>query len=123
MGDEVEGENRYEIQPSYEKRFNSYLVKKLTEDIVEEFFASNPYQVNNGDILAQALARKLRDSLIKSDSRYKLAVNVYLGERKDQKVVLLCKNFWDTWVDNYVTYNHFGDKYFCSIIISAFYLD
>lgn len=55
--------------------------------------------------------------------RYKLSVQAYLGEKKEQKVVISAKGFWDVYVDNYATYTHHGENFYCSVIVWGFYTD
>lgn len=97
----------------------------MIKNRTEAFFNENPYNVENGDILSQLLATRVRDMLRDSNTmpRYKLAVQVYLGEKKDQKVSIIAKGYWDTYVDNYVTYTYTGDSFYCTVIAWGFYTD
>ena len=61
---------------------------------------------------------KIRNVIQKSGSmkRYKLNVQIYLGEKKNQKVIILAKGWWDDYVDNYVTYTYQGDYFYCTCV-------
>ena len=63
----------------------------------------NSYDSDSGEYMAQQLSKIVRDKLKESDMRrYKLIVKVYLGEKKDQKVIIMAKGYWDVYVDNYI---------------------
>lgn len=55
--------------------------------------------------------------------RYKISVQVYLGEKKDQKINILAKGYWDIYLDNYATYTYHGENYYCSMIAWGIYTD
>ena len=55
--------------------------------------------------------------------RYKLSVQVYLGEKKDQKVNIVAKGYWDAYVDNYATYTFHGENFYCSLVAWGIYTD
>jgi hypothetical protein len=80
--------------------------------------------MSNGEKAIQ-LAGKIRDVLQGSGKlkRYKINVQAYLGEKKDQKVSIFAKGYWDVYVDNYITYTFHAENYYCSIIVWGFYTD
>ena len=51
---------------------------------------------------------KIRDVIQNSGKikRYKINVQVYLGEKKNQRVTIVAKGWWDSYLYNYVTYNY-----------------
>ena len=54
--------------------------------------------------------------------RYKINVQVYLGEKKNQKVTIVAKGWWDSYLDNYVTYTYQGTNFYCTVIVWGFYI-
>ena len=74
--------------------------------------------------MAAQLSKLVRDRLKELNmERYKLVVKVYLGERKDQKVIIMAKGYWDVYVDNYITYTFNGGHYYCTVVVYGFYTD
>ena len=84
----------------------------------------NTYDPDSGEYMAQQLSKIVRDKLREADMRrYKLVVKVYLGEKKDQKVIITAKGYWDVYVDNYITYTFNGQSFFCTTVVYGFYTD
>ena len=50
-------------------------------------------------------------------------MQVYLGEKKNQKVTIVAKGWWDSYLDNYVTYTFQGRNFYCAVIVWGFYTD
>ena len=99
-------------------------IKNITETFFSDFlYLAEEYEQNG--VTAVKLARKIRDVLRDSSRmpRYKISVQTYLGEKRDQKVALVAKGFWDNYLDNYATYNYCGDNFYCSVIAWGFYTD
>lgn len=55
--------------------------------------------------------------------RYKLNTQVFLGEKKEQKIIITAKGYWDNYVDNYATFTHQGDCFYCTVLVMGFYTD
>ena len=51
MGDEQEGENRYEIQPQYEKRQNFKLINKIKIDLIHIQSKNSPKKSSMNSLL------------------------------------------------------------------------
>ena len=74
---------------------------------------SDPSNIYNG--IKNILGRYVDNGLIN--------VQVYLGEKKNQKVTIVAKGWWDSYLDNYVTYTYQGPNFYCSVIVWGFYTD
>jgi hypothetical protein len=59
----------------------------------------------------------------KQHPRYKFNVQVYLVEKKGQKININAKALWDIHVDNYATYTLQKDNFVCTVIVWGFYHD
>ena len=99
------------MKPIVDQAFESY-----------KYFPQN-YQENGEK--ANSLAMKIRDVIQNSGKikRYKLNVQVYLGEKKNQRVTIVAKGWWDSYLDNYVTYTYHGPNFYCTVIVWGFYTD
>lgn len=103
-------------------------VRDVVKNTTDAFFSDMNYAPENQDtnaVNAILLARKIRDRLRESNRipRYKINVQTFLGEKKDQKVAVVAKGFWDNYLDNYATYTYNGDNFYCSVIAWGFYTD
>ena len=109
-------------------RFNKIDVKERIKPIIDQAFESYHYlpenYQENGE-KANTLAAKIRDVIQNSGKikRYKINVQVYLGEKKNQKVTIVAKGWWDSYLDNYVTYTFHGPNFYCTVIVWGFYTD
>jgi len=97
----------------------------MIKETTDKFFVDNPYNVENADLLSAALAKKIRDIIRDMNKyiRYKFSVQVFLGENREQKVFISAKGYWDNYVDNYATYTHLGEGYYCNVFVLALYTD
>ena len=75
--------------------------------------------------MSAALAKKVRDTLRDNNKmpRYKISVQVFLGENREQKLIISAKGLWDNYVDNYATYTHRGEGYYCNVFVMGLYTD
>ena len=109
-------------------RFNKVDVKEIIKPIIDQAFESYHYipenYQENGE-KTNSLAAKIRDVIQNSGKikRYKINVQVYLGEKKNQKVTIVAKGWWDSYLDNYVSYTYQGTNFYCTAIVWGFYTD
>lgn len=105
-------------------RFNTYTVKKLVSEYLDSYFANNTYEPESGEYMAVQISKGIRDKLSKEEfRRYKIIVKTFLGEKKDQKVIIMAKGYWDVYVDNYVAYTYHGNFIYCTVVVYGFYTD
>ena len=109
-------------------RFNKVDVKEIIKPIIDQAFESYHYIAENyqeNGEKTNSLAAKIRDVIQNSGKikRYKINVQVYLGEKKNQKVTIVAKGWWDSYLDNYVTYTFQGPNFYCTVIVWGFYTD
>ncbi len=88
-------------------------------------FTYSPDEHDSNGATAVKIARKIRDILRDSNRmpRYKLNVQAFLGEKRDQKISVVAKGFWDNYLDSYATYTFYGENFYCSIVAWGFYTD
>lgn len=110
-------------------RFKPNEVKEWVKTKADEFLSNFTYNAEdiqgNGE-KANMLASMIRDTIHNSgklSKRYKLNVQCFLGEKRNHKVNIVAKGWWDPYLDNYVTYTFQGDYFYCTIIVWGFYTD
>ena len=99
-------------------------IQRVSENFFCDFIYY-PENVEANGASAVFLAKKIRDIIRESNktTRYKMSVQCYIGEKKDQKVVILAKGFWDNYLDNYTTYTYNGDNFYSTVIVWGIYTD
>lgn len=60
--------------------------------------------------ITEAVKEKVKEI---NNDRYKLAVNVVIGEQRGQGIKVGCRCFWDSDTDNYSQYLYMSDTMFC----------
>ena len=99
-------------------------MKPIIEQAFEGYhYVPENYQENGEK--ANSLAMKIRDVIQNSGKvkRYKINVQVYLGEKKNQRVTIVAKGWWDSYLYNYVTHTYQGPNFYCTVIVWGFYTD
>lgn len=125
---EDEEMNKGQIEPLWTKRFNVVDITEEIKQICKNYFNTKDYSPEEGHVISNELAKLIRDGLLKKKDkpripRYKLSVQVFVGEKKEQKISLVSKGYWDNYVDNYATYTYETDTFYCSVIAFGFYTD
>ena len=122
--EDIDSEIKGDIEPAWEKRFSPSKITKIIESITDDYLRENKYTSEYGTQMSLELSKKIRDKMKdKLSTRYKTSVQVFLGEKKMQKVTVLAKGFWDSYVDNYAIYNWQDDESYCTVIVFGFYTD
>ena len=109
-------------------RFNKVDIKERVKSIADqmlETYQYNPDNIQGNYEKVTDLAKKIRDVIQTSGTvkRYKINVQCYLGEKKNQRVIIVAKGWWDSYLDNYVSYTYQGPNFYCSILVWGFYTD
>lgn len=83
-------------------------------------FASSPHQT-----LSKGIADKIKEQCITMMNipRYKIIVQVTIGQMKDQGVKITSRCLWDTTTDNYATVSFRNQHNWASAIVFAMYTD
>lgn len=100
------------------------IIRSTAESFLENYIYAPDNTEFNG-VNSILLARKIRDKLRESNRipRYKINVQVFIGEKKDQKVIITAKGCWDHYLDNYAPYTYHGDGFYCTVLVWGFYID
>lgn len=130
MGDE-EDYLKGEIEPMWKKKFNVCEITTEMKSIIRGYFEKNKYSPEDATEMSQELSRLIRDGIINSARerdklrmpRHKIIVQVLMGQKKEQKISILSKGYWDTYVDNYAKYTYEEDDFYCTAVVLGFYTD
>ncbi|KAK6320666.1 dynein light chain Tctex-type protein 2B [Coregonus clupeaformis] len=108
------GGNTYLIRPNYHHKFKAAVVKECIRDILREQLSGVQYDPDEVAVLSRSLAdcikRKLKDV---GFDRYKLVVQVVIGEQRGEGVKMAARCFWDADTDSYAQDIFMNDSLFC----------
>ncbi|XP_016106196.1 tctex1 domain-containing protein 2-like [Sinocyclocheilus grahami] len=117
------GVNTYLIRPNYKDKFKAGAAKECIREILRE---EQLYGVQYDPEEVPALSRSLADSIKHKlrdvgFDRYKLIVQVDVGEQRGERVKMAARCFWDADTDRYAQDIFMNDSLFCVAAAFAVY--
>ncbi|XP_010894276.2 tctex1 domain-containing protein 2 [Esox lucius] len=108
------GGNTYLIRPNYQHKFKPSVVKECIRDILREQLSGVLYDPDDIPVLSRSLADCIKGKLKDVGfDRYKLVVQVVIGEQRGEGVRMAARCFWDADTDNYAQDIFMNDSLFC----------
>ncbi|KAM9503244.1 dynein light chain Tctex-type protein 2B isoform 2-T2 [Salvelinus alpinus] len=108
------GGNTYLIRPNYHHKFKAAVVKECIRDILREQLSGVQYDPDEVGVLSRSLADCIKDKLKDVGfDRYKLVVQVVIGEQRGEGVKMAARCFWDADTDSYAQDIFMNDSLFC----------
>uniref|UniRef100_A0A8C8RUF9 Tctex1 domain containing 2 n=1 Tax=Pelusios castaneus TaxID=367368 RepID=A0A8C8RUF9_9SAUR len=100
-------------------RFRSSTVKECIHAILKENLANVQYDPEETPQLTRSLSETIKDRLKEEGFyRYKMVVQVVIGEQRGEGVNMAARCFWDSDTDNYAQDIFMNDSLFC--VVAAF---
>ncbi|XP_028857308.1 dynein light chain Tctex-type protein 2B isoform X1 [Denticeps clupeoides] len=97
----------YLIRPNYQHKFKSSLVKECIREILREHLTGLQYEPEQIPALSRTLADCIKDRLKGVElERYKLVVQVVIGEQRGEGLKMAARCFWDSDTDSYARTFH-----------------
>ncbi|EDV28410.1 uncharacterized protein TRIADDRAFT_18983, partial [Trichoplax adhaerens] len=95
-------------------RFRAALVKDVIHGILQEELSGKNYDAQEAISWTKVITDtiKLRLKELNFD-RYKIIVQVLIGEQRGQGVQMGCRCFWDSDTDNYAQDIFINESFFC----------
>ncbi|XP_075013226.1 choline-phosphate cytidylyltransferase A isoform X4 [Calonectris borealis] len=94
--------NTYSLRPSLQRRFKSSTVKECIHAILKEKLANVQYIPEEMPQLTKSLSETIKDRLKEEGfDRYKMVVQVVIGEQRGEGVNMAARCFWDADTDSY----------------------
>lgn len=114
----------YSTRPSYKDKFCPLKVREIMKNVVEPKLIEEKYQgrtaINQYTYdIAESVRNALKDEYT---NRFKIMVQVVIGEKQGQGVRMGSKCFWDSDTDNVAWFNFMNDSLYCVVIAFATYL-
>uniref|UniRef100_A0A8D2J6T8 Tctex1 domain containing 2 n=1 Tax=Varanus komodoensis TaxID=61221 RepID=A0A8D2J6T8_VARKO len=95
-------------------RFRSSTVKDCIHEVLKEELENVQYDPEEVPQLTKSLSETIRDRLKeKGFHRYKIVVQVVIGEQRGEGVNMAARCFWDADTDNYAQDVFMNDSLFC----------
>uniref|UniRef100_A0A6I8NW89 Phosphate cytidylyltransferase 1A, choline n=2 Tax=Ornithorhynchus anatinus TaxID=9258 RepID=A0A6I8NW89_ORNAN len=106
--------NTYILRPFFQHRFRPSIVKGCIHTILKEELATAQYVPEKIPRLTKALSETIKDKLKEMGfDRYKMVVQVVIGEQRGEGVNMAARCFWDADTDNYAYDVFMNDSLFC----------
>ncbi|KAM9358467.1 dynein light chain Tctex-type protein 2B isoform 2-T2 [Symphorus nematophorus] len=98
----MKGTDTYLIRPNHQDKFKPAIVKECIRDVVREQLSGMRYNAEEVPELSHSLADCIKDKVKNAGfDRYKLVVQVVIGEQRGQGVKMSSRCLWDSDTDNY----------------------
>ncbi|XP_023382129.1 tctex1 domain-containing protein 2 isoform X2 [Pteropus alecto] len=99
--------------------FRSSVVKDCIHAVLKEELANVEYSPEEMPQLTKRLSENIKDKLKEMGfDRYKMVVQVVIGEQRGEGVFMAARCFWDADTDNYTHDVFMNDSLFC--VVAAF---
>ncbi|NXG10304.1 TC1D2 protein, partial [Sakesphorus luctuosus] len=111
--------NTYSLRPGLQHRFKSSTVKECIHAILKEKLADVQYVPEEMPKLTKSLSETIKDRLKEEGfDRYKMVVQVVIGEQRGEGVNMAARCFWDADTDSCAHDVFMNDSLFC--VVAAF---
>ena len=116
--------NQQMCEPKDNEKFYPSKTKELIKSALENCLNNYEFDVEGLPAKTEELTKSVREAVRAGESqsgRYKLVVQVVIGEIKNQGLKITSKCLWDTNSDNYASYTHRTETYYCTAIVFGCY--
>ncbi|XP_078521963.1 dynein light chain Tctex-type protein 2B [Lissotriton helveticus] len=116
---EVEGssttlDNTYSIRPNYHRKFKASTVKEIIRTMLKAELSNKLYDPTEVPDMTISLSENIKNKLKDMGyDRYKMVVQVVIGEQRGEGVKMAARCFWDADTDNYAQEVFMNDSLFC----------
>lgn len=115
-------ENTYRMKP--DKKFQSEKVQRLVDDILHKNLDKFEYDSNAVVELTKTISNEILDAVKKLEyERYKVVVDVTLGEFKGQGIRVASRCLWDMSVDSYASASFKNSSTFAVAMVFGIYFE
>ncbi|RLW00658.1 hypothetical protein DV515_00008699 [Chloebia gouldiae] len=119
LGPDEAAQNTYSLRPGLQQRFKSSTVKECIHAILKEKLANVQYIPEEMPELTKSLSDTIKDRLKEEGfDRYKMVVQVVIGEQRGEGVNMAARCFWDADTDSCAHDVFMNDSLFC--VVAAF---
>jgi len=122
MATEVQ-ENTYMIRPNFRNKFRPVAVKNIIHEILGEELGGKQYNAEETGNWTRTISDSIKDKLKGMEyDRYKIVVQVVIGEQRGEGVKFAARCLWDSDTDNYAQDIYTNESLFCvAVAYGVFY--
>eukprot|EP00397_Hematodinium_sp_SG-2012_P044388 GEMP01049566.1.p1 GENE.GEMP01049566.1~~GEMP01049566.1.p1 ORF type:complete len:124 (+),score=20.26 GEMP01049566.1:65-436(+) len=121
--DKKKEENTYVVQPEYKNKFRPGPIKEIMQEVLKGKLEKATYHAEQTNILTKQVADEVKERIKElSLPRYKIVVQVVIGEQRGQGVRLGHRCFWDSSTDAFATESYCNETLFCVVTCYGVYL-
>jgi len=111
-------EPTYRLKPYDEKKFSPSAVKAVCEEIVNATLQGKAWNGDEEAVWSVDMTEQIKAKVVAMDfARYKIVVQIVLGQNKNQGVRVASRCLWDTETDNYASYTFSSDAMWCTAMV------
>ncbi|XP_073445477.1 dynein light chain Tctex-type protein 2B isoform X1 [Dendrobates tinctorius] len=108
------GDNSYCIRPNFQHKFRTAAVRDCIRSVLKEELKSKQYIPEEVPQLTRSLSETIKEKLKDMGfDRYKMVVQVVIGEQRGEGVKMAARCFWDADTDNYAEEVFMNEYLFC----------
>ena len=118
----IKREPTYRMEPY--KKFDPQKVEQVVQNIVKEKLDGYKYNPKLCAVMSKVISEDIRDKVkgLQYD-RYKIIVNVVIGEKKNQDIVACSRSVWDEKLDSYASHTYQNQDILCSVTVYGVYFE
>mmetsp|Transcript_29788 Transcript_29788/g.52293 ORF Transcript_29788/g.52293 Transcript_29788/m.52293 type:complete len:133 (+) Transcript_29788:24-422(+) len=115
----------YQIRPAFKRMFKPSEAKVVIRSVLEEMLADQTYEPQGEAMnkltrqVSQAVKQRLKELPM---DRYKIMVQVVIGENKGAGVRMGCRCFWDAQTDRLAKEEYSNDHLWATCVAFGVYL-
>mmetsp|Transcript_130857 Transcript_130857/g.419658 ORF Transcript_130857/g.419658 Transcript_130857/m.419658 type:complete len:125 (-) Transcript_130857:115-489(-) len=116
-------DNTYVIHPEYKNKFRVGPTREIIKEVLQSKLEKAQYNMETTQALTKQVADDIKDRL--KDlmlPRYKIVVQVAIGEQRGQGVRMGSRCFWDSDTDSYASETYSNETLFCVATAYGVYL-
>ncbi|XP_072329825.1 dynein light chain Tctex-type protein 2B [Scyliorhinus torazame] len=107
-------ENTYSIRPTFHHRFKTAVVKAKINNVLKEELSNMFYNPEEIPYVTKKIAEAIKTRVKEcAFDRYKLVVQVVIGEQRGEGVKMAARCFWDADTDNFAQAVYMNESLFC----------
>mmetsp|Transcript_258 Transcript_258/g.365 ORF Transcript_258/g.365 Transcript_258/m.365 type:complete len:143 (-) Transcript_258:161-589(-) len=115
----------YQIRPPFKRMFKPNQVKKVIREVLEQELSDKKYNPSGEAVnkLTKHIAKTVKNRLKELPmDRYKIAVQVIIGENKGAGIRMGCRTFWDAQTDRMAKEEYENEEIWAVCIAFGVYL-
>ncbi|CAM9472966.1 unnamed protein product [Heterosigma akashiwo] len=115
----------YIMEPAEDEKFYPSQVKRIANTIVQETLQGQTYDEEQAKYWSTSICDTIREK-VKAECnipRYKIIVQVTIGEMRDQGVRVASRCLWDHEKDNYTSVEYQNQSLWCSAMVFGIYTE